>query len=101
MVVLIYSNLNFVIIKQYVAAKIEFTKRFSLIMDGWTSLKNRKHLNICLFGSRENILNLEVVYISRNCAKEESMRLIETCLREYITQFKLDTVPTTADGPKY
>lgn len=73
--------------------------RFSLTMDEWTSLKNRRYLNICLLGDKQTFFNLGMVYIPGRSGAVEIKTLMETHLREYNIQFENHIVSTITDGP--
>lgn len=86
-------------IKHDIEAKLNDKCRFSLVMDEWTSIKNRRYLNICVYESEKTFHNLGMVYIPGKCGAFEIRNLMETRLSDYNINFKKHIVATITDGP--
>ncbi|XP_037820480.1 uncharacterized protein LOC119609680 [Lucilia sericata] len=84
---------------QHIESQLKNKSRFSLVMDEWTSIKNRRYLNICLYGQERTLHNLGMVYIPGKSGALEIRDLMETRLKEYNITFENHIVATTTDGP--
>lgn len=68
-------------------------------MDEWTSIKNRRYLNICLLGDETIFYNLGMVYIPGKCGAVEIRALMESRLNDFNINFEKHIVGTITDGP--
>lgn len=84
---------------QNIKAILDEQARFSMTMDEWTSIKNRKYLNICLFGNENIFFNLGMVRIPSKSGADEIRNLLENRLNEYNINFQKHIVATITDGP--
>ncbi|KAI8122766.1 hypothetical protein CVS40_6558 [Lucilia cuprina] len=73
--------------------------RFSLVLDEWTSLKNKRYLNINLYGPNNKLFNLGMINIEGKCGALELRKMVETKLDEYNLSLKEHIVSTISDGP--
>lgn len=79
--------------------KIKEQSRFSLVMDEWTSLRNRRYLNLCLYGDEKTFYNLGMVFIPGKCGAMKIRELMEGRLTEFNINFEKHIVSTITDGP--
>ena len=71
--------------------------RFCLTLDEWTSLKNRRYLNVNLHFFGGDIIHLGLIKINGSCTAEVAVSLVD----EKLTEFGLlpnDIVASTTDG---
>lgn len=73
--------------------------RFSLSVDEWSSLRNRRYFNICIHHTDGNFYNLGLVYIPGQCRAVEIKEIIKHRLEEFGLYFEQDVVAVTSDGP--
>lgn len=71
-------------------------QKFSLTLDEWTSIRNRRYLNINIH-SNSTFFNLGLILISGKCPAEEIERLTEIKLNEFNLSMT-DIVAATIDG---
>lgn len=72
--------------------------RFTLILDEWTSVAQKRYLNICLHGG-DSFFNLGLVLIPGRSSASEIRIIIETRLTEFNLCFENHIVATVSDGP--
>lgn len=85
--------------KYNIEYKLNEKSRFSLVMDEWTSLKNRRYLNICLLGNENTLYNLGMIFIPGKCGASEIRTLMEERLEDYNINYENHIVATITDGP--
>lgn len=73
--------------------------RFSLSIDEWTSLRNRRYFNLCLHHADGSVHNLGLVFIPGQCRATETRQIVEDRLKEFGLCFEQDVVAVTSDGP--
>lgn len=73
--------------------------RFSLSVDEWTSLRNRRYFNVCIHHTDGALYNLGLVYIPGQCRAIETRQIIEKRLDEFGLIFEQDVVAVSSDGP--
>jgi hypothetical protein len=71
-------------------------RKFSITLDEWTSLRNRRFLNVNLH-SDQNPINLGLIRIKNTCPSEEIERLTNEKLNEFNLTMS-DIVGATTDG---
>lgn len=71
-------------------------RKFSITLDEWTSLRNRRFLNVNLH-SDQNPINLGLIRIKNTCPSEEIERLTNEKLNEFNLRMS-DIVGATTDG---
>lgn len=78
---------------------IENNGRFSVVLDEWSSIKQRRYLNTFLYGPSDNFFNLGLVYIPGKCGAIEIRTMIEQQLQEFNINFEKHIICTISDGP--
>ncbi|KAL0859841.1 hypothetical protein ABMA27_010181 [Loxostege sticticalis] len=73
--------------------------RFSLSVDEWTSVRNRRYFNLCLYVEDGEVFNLGLIYIPGKCGAEETKKMVEDTLKRFQLDFEKHIVATTSDGP--
>ena len=76
---------------------IKLNKKFSLTFDEWTSVRNRRYLNIIL-PSTNTSWNLGLSRVMESVPAEKCVELIENKLNSYNLSLKSDIVCITTDG---
>ena len=71
-------------------------QKFSLTLDEWTSIRNRRYLNINIH-THSTLYNLGLIRVKGNCPAEEIKRLTEEKLSEFHLSMN-DIVAATTDG---
>jgi len=71
--------------------------RFSLTFDEWTSVKNKRYLNINLH-SRNKCWNFGLIRVNGSLPADACIKLISNKLKEYNLKFDRDIVCITTDG---
>lgn len=71
--------------------------KFSATLDEWTSLKNRRYLNVNPHSSDGKFFNLGLIRIERNCPAETIEELMSAKLSEFELSLS-DVVAATTDG---
>lgn len=74
------------------------SKKFSITLDEWTSVGNRRFLNINLHTVSLKCINLGVVRILGSCDAMKMIQLVEEHLKSFGLSFKHDIVASTGDG---
>jgi hypothetical protein len=87
------------LLRQLRQSKDYESARFSLSIDEWSSLKNRRYFNICVHYTGGIFYNLGLVYIPGKCGASETRQIVETRLEEFGLCFEKDVVAVTSDGP--
>lgn len=99
---LIYKYYNDV--KKEIIIKINTKKtknqKFSQSIDEWTSIKNRRYLNIHIYYSSGDSENLGLVRIEGSCPAEKLIELVDEKLKSFGLDFNKDIVSTTSDGAR-
>lgn len=72
--------------------------KFTLIFDEWTSISNRRYLNITLALDEEIQLNLGLAPISDKATSENCLNLVQLQLLNYDVDLKKDVVAIVTDG---
>lgn len=89
-------------VKQNMIAQIEnmlnADVKFSLTIDEWTSLKNRRYLNVLIHHKSGDYFNLGLVYIEKKCDSFEITRLVNNKLQEFKINSATDIIGSTTDG---
>lgn len=86
-------------LRQLKQSKENQSARFSLSIDEWSSLKNRRYFNICVHYTDGKFYNLGLVYIPGKCGATETRQIVESRLEEFGLSFEQDVVAVTSDGP--
>ncbi|CAH2084627.1 unnamed protein product [Euphydryas editha] len=73
--------------------------RFSLSVDEWTSVRNRRYFNLCLHGKDGEVFNLGLIYIPGKCGAGEARKIVDDALIRFKLDFEKNIVATTSDGP--
>lgn len=78
-------------------------KRFTLTFDEWTSLRNRRYLNLNLHlftggAATANIWNLGLVRIEGRFPAEACVTALEKKLQDFKIDLNLDVIAATTDG---
>ncbi|KAL0895021.1 hypothetical protein ABMA27_013490 [Loxostege sticticalis] len=78
-------------------------KRFTLTFDEWTSLRNRRYLNLNLHlfiggAATANIWNLGLVRIEGRFPAEACVTALEKKLQDFEIELNLDVIAATTDG---
>lgn len=73
-------------------------KKFSITLDEWTSIDNRRFININLHKASSKIINLGLVRILGSCNAEKMNELVEEHLSSFGLSFYKDIVASTGDG---
>lgn len=76
-------------------------KRFTLTFDEWTSLRNRRYLNLNLHlftGGAANIWNLGLARIEGRFPAEACVTALEKKLQDFKIDLNLDVIAVTTDG---
>jgi hypothetical protein len=84
------------LIKNFAELKIN-GKRFSLTFDEWTSVRNRRYLNINLHTEKQ-FWNLGITRVSGTMPGEKCVEIIENKLKDYGLSLRKDIVSITTDG---
>lgn len=71
-------------------------KRFSMTLDEWSSIRNRRYLNVNLH-TNQALFNLGLIRIKGSCPSEELERLTNEKLKEFMVSMA-DIVAATTDG---
>lgn len=77
---------------------INSERRFSLTLDEWTSLKNRRYLNINLHSDDGAVFNLGLVFISGKCGAIEVRDMVLKHLHKFSLKLERHIVACTTDG---
>ncbi|KFM62351.1 hypothetical protein X975_12308, partial [Stegodyphus mimosarum] len=88
-------------IKNDIKKDIAESKEFSITMDEWTSIGNRRFLNISLHNACQKSIDLGLVRIFGSCnakKKKKKRELVEEHLESFGLSFKHDIVSNTGDG---
>ena len=72
--------------------------RFSLSLDGYTSLNNRRYLNINLYKSGGSFCNLEMLQIAGSFSAEVAAEIVERRLGEFNVSLDKHVVACVTDG---
>lgn len=85
--------------REQTKAEIEKLKevKFSATLDEWTSLKNRRYLNVNLHSIDGKFFNLGLIRIKKSCPAETVKELMLEKLREFGLAFS-DIIAATTDG---
>lgn len=73
--------------------------RFSITLDEWTSIRNRRYFNINLHGKDGKVYNLGLTFIPGKCGAPETRIIVDTVLADFNINFEHDIVAATSDGP--
>lgn len=77
---------------------INSDRRFSLTLDEWTSLKNRRYLNVNLHSDDGTVFNLGLVFISGKCGAVEVRDMVLKHLDKFGLKLERHIVACTTDG---
>lgn len=72
--------------------------RFSITLDEWTSIRNRRYFNVILHGDDGKLYNLGLTFIPGRCGAKETRQIVESLLTEYNISFEQHIVAATTDG---
>lgn len=86
-------------IKKKIHREIKENCRFSVVLDEWTSLRNRRYLNVCLLGTNNLLLNLGMLHMPGKCGAEQIRSALDNKLNDYDVNFQNCIVATITDGP--
>lgn len=84
------------VIKEITKHKLE-SKAFSLTLDEWTSIKNRRYMNINLHGMNNKFWNLGLCRIHGSMPAEKCANIIDIKLKEFDISLE-NIVSITTDG---
>lgn len=87
-IILDYSNVKKNEMIAHFKSLYESGARFSLTIDEWTSLRNRRYFNICIHYIDSKFYNLGLAYILGKCGAIETRKIVETCLQEFELSFE-------------
>lgn len=73
-------------------------QRFSLSLDEWTSLKNRRYLNLNVHVNDGRKYNLGLVFIPGKCGAEEVKSIVMKHLHEFGLSMQRHVLASTTDG---
>lgn len=73
-------------------------ERFCVTFDEWTSLRNRRYLNVTLHGKGSKIWNLGLVRIRRSATSERLLSLVEKRLMRFNLNMESHIVCIMTDG---
>lgn len=73
-------------------------ERFCLTFDEWTSLRNRRYLNLILHGRDSKIWNLGLVRIRRKATSERLLSLVEKRLKKFNINVDNHIICVMTDG---
>lgn len=89
-------------IKSDLKIKIENFKsaqrKFSLSIDEWTSVRNRRYMNIHIYYDDGQSDNLGLVRIQESCPAEKVYELVNAKLSDFNIKLQSDIVAITSDG---
>ncbi|GFV97261.1 BED-type domain-containing protein [Trichonephila clavipes] len=81
-----------------ISSKLNAGLRCSLTLDEFTSLKNRRYLNINVHFNEGEIFNLGMLRISGSFSAENCVKAVETKLQEFGTRTEKHIVACVTDG---
>lgn len=89
-------------IKQQLIQKIikhkDNGKKFSISIDEWTSMKNKRYMNLHLYYNNKVSDNLGMVPVVGSCPAEKALELVKEKLKSFNIIFNDDIVATMSDG---
>lgn len=81
-----------------ISSQVQKNERFSITLDEWTSVAQKRYLNICLTGV-DTFYNLGLVFIPGRCTAIEIRKIVEIRLKEFNISLEKHIVATVSDGP--
>jgi len=96
LVIVYYEKIKIRLVEQ-LQSKISIGKRFSLSVDEWTSIKNRRYCNIILYDDKENY-NLGLARITGKCDAKNIQAIIRNRLNEFNVDFDHHILCSINDG---
>ena len=78
--------------------KVKTGQRFSITLDEWTSMRNRRYLNINLHGADREVWNLGLQRVMGHFTSERTMEAVVECLRGFNIDVQRHVVMATTDG---
>jgi len=89
-------------IKQQLIKKInqhkDSGKKFSISIDEWTSMKNKRYMDLQLYYDNKDSDNLGMVPVVGSCPAEKILELVKEKLKSFNIIFNEDIVSTMSDG---
>ena len=73
--------------------------KFSIEFDEWTSLRNRRYLNIYLYSQCRKVWNLGLFRIQDSFTAEKVLQMVTDKLKLFNISLEEDVVATVTDGP--
>lgn len=83
---------------QILSKRVNSGERFSITLDEWTSLGNKRYININIHCNESVFFNLGLVRIIGSCDAIETERIVNKQLNEFGVSFEKDIVASTSDG---
>jgi len=73
-------------------------KKFTISIDEWTSINNKRYMNIHIYYNTTDSDNLGLVPIEGSCTAEKTLELVDKKLNSFDVSFKQDIVSVMSDG---
>ena len=84
--------------KAELAARKEIEEKFCLSLDEYTSIANKRYLNVNIHGANSKVWNLGLLRIRHSMPAELLLRLVSARLAEFGLDFQTDIFASVTDG---